>query len=942
VPKYIPTRIPINTLSGGVGRQAQSKRMPNEAQNLDNVFCTLERSVERRPGTEIVLSESGVNTLSDTIEYNSYRWFVVSENERFYIIIDRSVDANVDNALRIFRLNKEGVLHKVNDEDITVDSKALEYLKYTETDADLKYVAIGTSLLILNTDVKAGYTSDGVSRKLHNFDGAIGTEEDPTGYEVIYETASTVDPAGEAVVWTKYGTYIQGDTVIDGLDPNPEETTASRGIWRVNHSHSSTIGPINEPPHYKYRNDVNKGLIEDITEVVAGDVSGVAVGWTFFVQKGGVVPNSVMGEVVLEGDNPATADNHLNEIQDGVWIRCVDASSGTSMRWTINKWERVDDGQGNALYTSFVPVKDYVYPDSTKAHLGQSVTDLTKLKLPPEADDIVDRNNAEPMLAELYETIGNVNGKGKIYYFSTTYGTATPGYYRVKSVNKQPYLHKIRTPDKLSVIDGNRMPMQLDYDPDTGQWILRVVKWDPREGGTEESNPGPSPFRDEDGNAKQARISSMAFYRDRLFLSSGDSLFSSRLGNFDNFFIDDPANITSSDPIDLSVSSNKYSPIESMVPFNDYLFINSKGDTQFELIGSENQITPFTAEIAPTTFYSTVPGIEPQLLGNQIYFFDSTRLYIYFGQAQTNINQAIDVSLHCPGYLPENIGAVTSSPAYNSLFFVDKDDPSTVFTYVNRFSGDQVVQNSFFRHLFSGGVRIEDLEVFDSYLYMTVIMNGEYLYLIRLPLDTVTQDLSVPFIDNRYKLFNGVYDRDSNRTEYLIPFRFDGVDVAVDSEGVMHDAYSITVDDDDGIQTTVYVAGDTAELPGLQAGSKYSSVVELSEQFVRDDKNNVRNGVLNLRSISVRHSNTGQYDVSISRRGRDAELYNFVPLYVGVKDETFPYDNIEEDGEFLARVFGLSNETIVKIESDYPVPFNITNIEFRGKFNSRDSLLERR
>ena len=57
---------------------------------------------------------------------------------------------------------------------------------------------------------------------------------------------------------------------------------------------------------------------------------------------------------------------------------------------------------------------------------------------------------------------------------------------------------------------------------------------------------------------------------------------------------------------------------------------------------------------------------------------------------------------------------------------------------------------------------------------------------------------------------------------------------------------------------------------------------------------------------------------------------------------SFPFENIEEDGEFLVRAFGLSNELDVKIESEYPVTFNITNIESRAKFNARDSLLERR
>jgi hypothetical protein len=42
------TRIPINTLSGGVGRQAPSKRLPTEAEIIDNATPTLEKSIEKR------------------------------------------------------------------------------------------------------------------------------------------------------------------------------------------------------------------------------------------------------------------------------------------------------------------------------------------------------------------------------------------------------------------------------------------------------------------------------------------------------------------------------------------------------------------------------------------------------------------------------------------------------------------------------------------------------------------------------------------------------------------------------------------------------------------------------------------------------------------------------------------------------------------------------
>ena len=95
--------------------------------------------------------------------------------------------------------------------------------------------------------------------------------------------------------------------------------------------------------------------------------------------------------------------------------------------------------------------------------------------------------------------------------------------------------------------------------------------------------------------------------------------------------------------------------------------------------------------------------------------------------------------------------------------------------------------------------------------------------------------------------------------------------------------------------------------------------------------------------MSVRHANSGSYDIVVSRRNREENNFNYNPYYVGTTGESpFPFDSTEEDGEFLVRVFGLSSELDIRIESEYPTPFNITNIEFRGKYSARDSLLERR
>tara|TARA_R110000824_G_scaffold227575_1_gene415382 strand:- start:3313 stop:6003 length:2691 start_codon:yes stop_codon:yes gene_type:complete len=896
----------------------------------------------------MVLNENNVvDTLGMGGDNIWYHWFAISEKERFLIAIDQDA-LGIEDLMNIWKLSANGTVSKISENKISIDEPCFHYLTHSVDDSteNLKAVAIGTSLLLLNSEVKAGFTSDGTSTTMFNLDGTPNnTSEDVQGKEEVYETASAVDRRQEAVLWSQFSTYLPGDTVIDTGDIHIEDDSF-RGIWQVNlNIHGETVGPENKHPFYKYRNDRDRGVIQDIT-ATPPSFSGLLLYDTYYI-KGGGTRHSSWGTFYNEGD----ASTAITDISDGAQVRCTTVNGASSI-WRINKWRNLRDSSDNPRYTEFIPVKDYVYPNPDKAYLGQSVTDLTKLRLPPDSSDVEDRNNAEMMLKNLYPAEGDPVGRGKVYYFSSSYASLVPGYYRVKNTEVQPYFHKIRTPDKMSLIDKNRMPMQLDYDPTSGGWMLRTVGWDTRTGGTEDSNPGPSPFRNPDKTARQAELTAMAFYRDRLWLASGDVLFSSRLGDFDDFWIKDPANIVSTDPIDLSVSSNKYSSINNMVPFNDYLFINTSGDTQFELIGSENQITPFTAEIAPTTFFSTISTLEPQLMGTQIYFFAEGRLYIYFGQSQTNINQAIDVSLHCPGYLPKKPKAITVSPAHNSIYFVDSENPNEIFTYVNRFAGDSVVQNAFFKHVLSHGTNIENLIVFGDYLYITTrdtVQNTVYLQ--RMRLDTGGETRTSALIDNKFAVGEGVYYPESGNTEYFIPnISLASIDTAVvrtdhEQGGAVYEAEALIVDAEDTdtyAGTKISIHGDVTHLP-FEVGSSYTSVIELSEQFVRDERNNVRNGVLNLRSLSLRHANSGAYSVEISRRSRTPEVYDFTPFYVGTTgDEPFPFSNLETDGEFLMRVFGLSSELSIKIQSSYPVPFNITNIEFRGKFSSRDSLLERR
>jgi len=874
-------RIPINSLSGGVGRQAPSKRTMTEAQTIDNALVTLERSVEKRPGTSILKATDDVgNPVSggalglpsgkDLV----YNWFEVSDSLRYLLVIDYEAVTSADTLMYLFKYDGDTVAEVGL--SISIDQKTRNYITYNPggvlgRDA-IRVTQVGPKLLILNTQVKAGYTSvpgpAGIWSTL-DYDGSLLNEEDTIGGEVSYLTASAVDPQGVAILYTTARTYAAGTEVYNNL-----------GVWKALMAIQSSYSPL---PIGTAGNNGN--------DYVPGDI--------------------------IDGDGTETDP-------DG-------------------QWEYVRD-------TAVVPVDTAQYPDSSKRYLGQSLFDLSEAKLPPIPGDSIASNGAETMLAQLYPTIGDPQGAGKIYYMQNSYAGSLPGYYRVVSETDRPYLDRVRSPEAYSILDKNRMPHVLEFNTANSVWTINPIDWSPRVAGNDTTNPGPQIF----AKGNQAPISAVSFFRDRLWMASEDSVFSSRAGGIEDFFLNDPSVIGDEDPIDVRLSTSKYTPVSYMTAFENYLFINTPSDVQFILQGSENLITPLTAEVSPVSFYSTAPMIEPVLMGSQIYFFAPERMYLYLAQQQgQSMTSTVEVSQHCPDYLPSVFGDYAVVNAHDTIMVVDDDRPTDIYCYTNRFSGNQVAQSSFFRYRMLSDVRSIHSE--DDLIFLVTETDG----IIRMETmkfyETNTQ---VPVLDSRVSTLwsnkTVVYDPATNTTSVTIPNLTDvNVNTAVfnieEEEGVHELAGELINIQDittDGQDLTLIVQGDIGErvrvasiqdhgyAPAplyLTVGRTFTMTVELSPMFSRDQANNVVDGVLSLRTISTRHFNTGNYRIEIAPRPgpfNTSATFNAAML----DDSVFNAAPISIRGETWAKVFGYSDEARIRIVSDYPTPVNITNIELKGRF----------
>lgn len=858
---FFPVKIPINTLSGGVGRQAPSKRLPSEVENMDNMFCTTERSIDKRNGfypLEGLGLDLGIeNPGSKDLWWN---WFLAGREQQYLIAVDFNAGDN-DQFLYVFKVNEDNTVNQQN-VDPNIDSAIRDYITFgTGNSKDtLRAVSVGSSILILNTDVKAGFTSDGTDHFMFDLDGTKNSVIDVRGRNVEYQTTITVDPEGTAEVWTSSSNYVWGEEAID--------TTEGAGPAYNIYSVIDTLTSVQLPGP---------------TNTVGGSIEAPS----------------------LDTDNSHWVDSTRD--------------------------------------TKYIPVEDYVYPDGSKLYLGQAVSKFSDLKFPPDANDLVAHNGdaeTKETIATLYPDTGDGSGAGKIFYLTQSYLSSTPGWYRVINDTETPYLEKMRTPDEMGVIDQNRMPMQVFLDEDANHWSIRKIDWDPRTSGTTKSNPGPSFFKDNTGKAKQTSIKAISYYRDRLFLASDDTLISSRLGNFDNFFLDDPSNITFRDPLDLKVSSNVFTPITFLQPFKDFLFLGTSGDTQYELIGSENQISPLTAEIAPTSFFPMTEDMGPLVMNNNLFFFSKNRLFIYFPSFESTGQQAFELSQHVPEYLPDNYWTSTVSTAHNTIFTVAGNEPgNTLFCYRNQTAGDQIVQNAFFTFTVDEDSSIHSLKAIGDSLYAVIeqpTSTGEQIMqLVQMPL--LPEEGTEARLDNRVisTVTNLSYDSTTNETSFDITSRLGNINQVILSGGGINNAIlDATVDFENSTEdfTRLKVTGNFSLANSCIAGTKFTASVTLSNIFVRDEGNNIIPGTLNLRYCVTRHHNTGSYIASVSRKSRAAKDYPFDHGTVGSTESLLDGDFFEVDGIFKFPLMGFSDDLQITFKSDFPNPMNLTNIEIAGKF----------
>jgi len=927
------TRLTINTLSGGVGRQAPTKRLTSEAENIDNCLVTVEKSVEKRPplsrvaySTQAGPTDSSylpVSNLDAPAGFNPdnlyFHYLDIDGFRRYCIIINRAgypwdptqvgddyglfrkevspgvfVDINLSHFITVFRIEPTEWVEEPVDISAGLESNTSGFNR-----GIFEYLTFG------NKDTESSYR---VANQVYSNVAAAS----------IDNTFGSMDYNVGCILWNK---LIPIDYMPDNGDLDGE--TASNWVAQV---------PNDEFIH-------------------SGDVINYKVA---------NLPNTQVpsNEDIINPNNPG--NGYWRNVRDDIDFEIdPDTLEENEIGQNVENFSIVPQYPASEVYNDVRDANGY--KAQRMMHHYYDDPRLIPFDEVAGVDFFKDHYQfTSPLAAEERDDLTSIaDGFGKVYFCRNSYLTFPSGFYRATRYSKNPYFERLRSEGPNTVIDHRRMPIIIYKDTATdGNWRVAHMPLFPRRAGTSLSNPGPKALE------RKERIQSMAIWKNRMWIATDNTIFASKANSFFNFWVDDVTNVVETDPIDIQASVGAYNKLSYIVPFQTILFVASSGSVQFEVRGGsiDTGISPFNVEFRPTSFYSTSKLVEPQRMGNNIFFMDAGRMYMYLSGSSFNdeYSTSIDVSTQCKGYLPSTFGPVNASSAINSLMFVDGDNTNQMYFFTFRTNGDQVIQNAFYKWIFAPEDNIVSMKSYEKDLYLvsrrplgpSESTSETRLVVYLASLETVP--LATPMVDGLVKTANINYNINSLQTQITLPH----YDPSLEDGYVIlppewnNDAYTVIpivgvgVTFEGGIyKTIVAIDGnyfqevENTPLP-VYVGRAYQMNIELSQQVQRStpgrgtSSNEVYEGVLNLKKALFRHLYSGPYSVVVRRNNRPDTEVMFQPTDLNNIITRTDQLRIDTFGEKSVNILSFSEKVQIFIQSSFPNPVNITNITFTGNFRS--------
>jgi hypothetical protein len=493
---------------------------------------------------------------------------------------------------------------------------------------------------------------------------------------------------------------------------------------------------------------------------------------------------------------------------------------------------------------------------------------------------------------------------------------------------------------------------------DYNSFLLGTIDFAERKAGDSDTNPNPS--------FVGATISNMFFFKNRLGFLSSDNVILSEAGlgvpnEFNkiqyNFYRNTVSTLLDSAPIDVSVSSERVTTLESAVGFQENLILFSKSG-QFILKGGE-LLTTKTVSVSPATTFEYDEQVNPLPLGAYIYY--PFRRGAYSGIREFTVNQATDnydsneITEHVPAYIPENIHLLKGTSSENIVAAVSSEELGAIYMYSYFWSNNQKVLSSWSKFELEG--EIIGLDFIEADMYLVVVRENQ-THLLTLPLNAgrvaADQYLSNPdanfenlnvLLDERFearcvagntqlsvKISNNpnTWSGSSADMPYYTlnanPYRF------ITTEGlILNVTYSANVWRIVGSAPTTTLYGYLGRLYDM----KYRFSHQLFKAGSSKEPTPSSASPLLLRNGSVFFDRTNSFSVTVANNGRDPVTTNYSSL---TNPTSVTESNVSlGSGFFRYPIYSKAKNTKITIENNGPFDSKFNSAEFESIVQPRSS-----
>lgn len=474
----------------------------------------------------------------------------------------------------------------------------------------------------------------------------------------------------------------------------------------------------------------------------------------------------------------------------------------------------------------------------------------------------------------------------------------------------------------INDLDASTLPLQIIKETD-GSFSVKQASWKNRVAGDDDSNPFPS--------FVGSTISDIFFHQNRLGVLSEESVVFTEAGEFLNWFRPTVLNLLDTDPIDVTVSTNRVSILKHALPFSESLLIFSD-QTQF-ILNSAEFLSPLDISLNVTTEFEADLDTTPVGAGRYVFFASPSGAFStireFYLQTDTEVKDATDVTGHVPRYIAGSVKQMTASSNFNMMCLITDDTASskTMWVYSYYWNGQNKVQSSWSQWKFDADILA--ITFVQDEIFMVVQRSSKvYLEKIKLSQDEAvgsTTNTHEVLLDRRVKITSA-----SNLTNFTTNYYDDGVTLKyVNKSGdpiTLAEAQAMTGDNAISSTNPIYV------------GQSFDFKFQFSEVIVGQGEKPQTISRLQLRNITLNFANTGNFIAKVTHTNRiteDTDEKKFTGRRVSQASNKTNQTSIISSGSFKVPLLGNSKNIKLELLSSSHLPCEFQSAEWEGFYHMR-------